>query len=150
MTAGWMKSNTLLALPAQTKTITASRSKQTVTADSNKVLESVVVNKFPDATGTYNVTSNGTHDMGATNNYRYISVNVGNNVRVVISVKGHLAGIADTTATVDWWGTADVNVYVNGNLNSSYTVTSGTKRVDARYTANSDTPTDAGSSDKTF
>lgn len=63
--------------PSQTKTVTASRSAQTVTPDSGKLLSSVTVNKYPDATGTYGtITTNGTHDMGATNNYRYVGVNI--------------------------------------------------------------------------
>lgn len=69
--------------PSQTKTVTASRSAQTVTPDSGKLLSSVTVNKYPDADGTYGtITSNGTHDMGATNNYRYVGVNVSSIERV--------------------------------------------------------------------
>ena len=63
--------------PSQTKTVTGSRSAQTVTPDSGYLLSSVTVNKYPDATGTYGtITSNGTHDMGTTNNYRYVGVDV--------------------------------------------------------------------------
>lgn len=41
------------------------------------MLSSVTVNKFPNATGTYGtITTNGTHDMGSTNNYRYVGVSV--------------------------------------------------------------------------
>lgn len=65
--------------PSQSKTVTGARYAQTVTPDSGKLLSSVVVNKYPDASGTYGtITSNGTHDMGATNNYRYVGINVPN------------------------------------------------------------------------
>lgn len=65
-----------ISTAAQEKTITASRSKQTVTPDNNKLLSKVTVNKYPDATGTYSATSRGASlDMGATNNYRYVNTN---------------------------------------------------------------------------
>lgn len=68
---------TVSPTPSQTKSVTASRSDQTVTPDSGKLLSQVTVNKYPDASGTFGtITSNGTHDMGATNNYRYVGVNV--------------------------------------------------------------------------
>jgi len=71
---GYITTNTLIALPSQTKTITASRSAQTVSPDSNKVLKSVTVNKYPDASGTFTTSTNGSAvDMGATNNYRYVN-----------------------------------------------------------------------------
>lgn len=58
----------------QEKTITASRSAQTVTPDSNYLLSEVTVNKYPDATGTFTTSSNSSAvDMGATNNYRYVN-----------------------------------------------------------------------------
>ena len=60
--------------PKQEKTVTASRSAQTVSPDSGKLLSKVTVNKYPDASGTYTPSSNGTAlDMGATNNYRYVN-----------------------------------------------------------------------------
>lgn len=78
--AGYHNGQGTVSLTTQEKTITASRSAQTVTPDSGKVLSKVTVNKFPDATGSYpasgNITSNGTHDMGAGNNYRYVKVDV--------------------------------------------------------------------------
>jgi|GEM_PF-6664784 len=66
--------------PSQAKTVTASRSAQTVLPDSGKLLSKVTVNKFPDATGTYGViTTTGVHDMGTGNNFRYVNVNVNAN-----------------------------------------------------------------------
>jgi hypothetical protein len=70
--------------PSQAKSVTASRSDQTVTPDSGYLLSSVTVNKYPDASGTFGtITSNGTHDMGATNNYRYVGVNVNTTPSVI-------------------------------------------------------------------
>lgn len=111
----------------------------------------VNTNSVPNSnSSTFNATTNGTHDMGATNNYRYVTVNVTKSVRLVIGCVGHIAGVAGTTATVKWWGTASVKVYINGTLTASYTVTSGTSQADGRSVANSDTPTSAGSSDNTY
>lgn len=47
MTNGYMQTNTLLALPSQTKSVTAGTSATTVSPDSNKVLKSVTVNPTP-------------------------------------------------------------------------------------------------------
>lgn len=65
-----------VSITSQEKTITASRSQQIITPDSGKVLSKVTVNKYPDASGTYNATSRGSAlDMGAGNNIRYVNTN---------------------------------------------------------------------------
>ena len=77
----WSYGNSSCCIPTETKTITSSRSAQTVTPTEYntagkyvKFLKSVTVNKYPDASGTYTPTANNTaSDMGATNNYRYVN-----------------------------------------------------------------------------
>lgn len=65
---------------AQTKSVTSSRSAQTVTPDSGKYLSSVSIGKYPDANGTYTPTGSNLNssaaDMGTTNNLRYVNTSV--------------------------------------------------------------------------
>lgn len=62
--------------PSQTKSVTATTSAQTVDPDSGKLLSSVTVNpqSHSSTAGTY--TSNGTKDLGANHNYRYVNISV--------------------------------------------------------------------------
>ena len=86
--------------PTQTKTVTASRSTQTVKPDSGKLLSQVVINKFPDATGTFKCGSNNgassNNDMGVSNNYRYVdATNVYNRGKAAVTL---------TVIKTDGWG----------------------------------------------
>lgn len=61
--------------PSQEKTVTSSRSNQTVTPDSGKLLSKVTVSGLA-PTGTYTASSRGASlDMGTTSNYRYVNTN---------------------------------------------------------------------------
>ena len=63
----------ILVARKQEKTITSSRSAQTVTPDSNYLLSKVTVNALS-PTGAYPANTRGSQvDMGATNNYRYVN-----------------------------------------------------------------------------
>lgn len=62
--------------PSQSKSVTATTSAQTVSPDSGKLLSSVTVNPQVHSGTRASVTSNGTIDLGATHNIRYIPVNV--------------------------------------------------------------------------
>lgn len=71
---GYHSGSGKVSLTKEEKTVTASRSAQTVTPSSGKVLSKVTVNKYPDASGTFTTSSNSSAvDMGATNNYRYVN-----------------------------------------------------------------------------
>ena len=73
---GYHSGSGKVSLTTEEKTVTASRSAQTVTPSSGKVLSKVTVNKYPDASGTYTYPSGstgGTYDMGTTNNLRYVN-----------------------------------------------------------------------------
>jgi hypothetical protein len=69
---GYHSGSGKVSISTQTKTVTSSRSAQTVTPDSGKVLSSVTVNALA-PTGTFSATTrNASVDMGATSNYRYV------------------------------------------------------------------------------
>lgn len=83
--------------PTQTKSTTSSRSAQTISPDTDYLLSSVSIAKYPDASGTYTYPANSTgatYDMGATNNLRY--VNASN-----VYAKGKADGTGYST-TITW------------------------------------------------
>lgn len=61
--------------PSQSKSVTATTSAQTVVPDSGKLLSQVTVNPQIHSQ-TVNYSSNGTKDLGSTNNVRYVDINV--------------------------------------------------------------------------
>lgn len=75
------------------KTVTASRTKQEITANEG-YLSKVTVNKFPDASGTYVAEANANNnDMGADNNYRYVDTTaLGQNKTVRAGYEGGTSG----------------------------------------------------------
>ena len=112
----WSYGNSSCCIPTETKTVTASRSAQTVTPTGYntagqyvKFLKSVTINKFPDATGTYATSTRGTAvDMGASNNYRYVNTNGVSNT----NSGTYTIGTASTGATIDM-GATNTYRYVN-------------------------------------
>ena len=106
------------ACPKQAKTVTASRSAQTVTPDSGKLLSKVTINKYPDASGTYTPSANSTaSDMGATNNYRYVNTSTvynlgykaGWNAAKKWAVDNYLAKAPYSTGGAIYGATADMS-----------------------------------------
>ena len=108
-----------VSLTTEEKTVTASRSAQTVTPTSGKVLSKVTVNKYPDATGTYTAKSRGSAlDMGTTNNYRYVNTNsVPNSNSETYNVTSN--GKKDMGATNNY---RYVNVNVSSDVKHAVTV----------------------------
>ena len=96
----------------QEKTVTGSRSAQTVTPDSNYVLSKVTVNKYPDASGTFNAstTRSTAIDMGATNNYRYVNTNSVSNTN-----SGTYTFAANDTGGTKDMGSTNTYRYVNAS-----------------------------------
>ena len=90
---------------AVSQSITATTSTQTYTVPAGYHNGSGVVTVSPQQhSGTYSVTSNGTKDMGASHNYRYVSVSADVTHTVVPYLK----------ITEDWYRHAIVGVIVDG------------------------------------
>ena len=99
------------ACPKQEKTITSSRSAQTVTPDSGKLLSKVTVNALT-PTGTFNAstTRSTAIDMGATNNYRYVNTNSVSNTN-----SGTYTFAANDTGGTKDMGSTNTYRYVNAS-----------------------------------
>lgn len=112
--AGYHNGSGKVSITTQEKTVTSSRSAQTVTPDSGKVLSKVTVNALA-PTGTYKPTARANNnDMGATGNYRYVDTTA-----VPNSNSGTYTYAANSTGgTVDMGAT---NTYRYVNASNVYT-----------------------------
>ena len=106
-----LSSVTVDPTPSQTKSTTSSRTAQTITPDSGKLLSSVSIAKYPDASGTYTASSRGSSlDMGATNNLRYVDT-----TGVPNTNSGTYTYPANSTGGTYDMGATNTNRYVNAS-----------------------------------
>ena len=104
----------------QEKTVTSSRSAQTVTPDSNKLLSKVTVNALA-PTGTYTASSRGASlDMGATSNYRYVNTNSVPNTNSGTYTPSSNGTALDMGATNTYRYVNTTNVYNAGKTAASF------------------------------
>lgn len=140
--------------PSQTKSVTATTSQQTVTPDSGKLLNSVTVNPQSHSGTSSTYTSNGTKDLGANHNIRYVSISVPSSAptfgTAIISTNGtvsldssktYAVSIAlyhtsQTTPTSDgpifyqeYSNINNVRCYMLGVKNATYLSISGNNRI---------------------
>ena len=106
----------IAACPSETKTVTSSRSAQTVTPTSGKLMSKVTVNALA-PTGTYTASSRGASlDMGATSNYRYVNTNSvpNSNSGTYTFASGDTGGTKDLGTTNTYRYVNAANVYAKG------------------------------------
>lgn len=114
--AGYHNGSGKVSITTQEKTVTSSRSAQTVTPDSGKVLSKVTVNALA-PTGTYKPTARANNnDMGATGNYRYVdTTSVPNsNSGTYTYAANSTGGTVDMGATNTYRYVNAANVYAKG------------------------------------
>lgn len=114
--AGYHNGSGKVSITTQEKTVTSSRSAQTVTPDSGKVLSKVTVNALA-PTGTYKPTSRvNNNDMGATSNYRYVDTTAvpNSNSGTYTYAANSTGGTVDMGATNTYRYVNAANVYDKG------------------------------------
>lgn len=114
--AGYHNGSGKVSITTQEKTVTSSRSAQTVTPDSGKVLSKVTVNALA-PTGTYTPTTRAANiDMGSTSNYRYVTTtSVPNtNSGTYTFAANDTGGTKDLGATNTYRYVNAANVYAKG------------------------------------
>lgn len=119
--AGYHNGSGKVSITTQEKTVTSSRSAQTVTPDSGKVLSKVTVNALA-PTGTYKPTSRvNNNDMGATGNYRYVdTTSVPNsNSGTYTYAANSTGGTVDMGATNTYRYVNAANVYAKGKTDGA-------------------------------
>lgn len=122
--AGYHNGSGKVSITTQEKTVTSSRSAQTVTPDSGKVLSKVTVNALA-PTGTYKPTARANNnDMGATGNYRYVdTTSVPNtNSGTYTYAANSTGGTVDMGATNTYRYVNAANVYAKGKADGSSAV----------------------------
>lgn len=114
--AGYHNGSGKVSITTQEKTVTSSRSAQTVTPDSGKVLSKVTVNALA-PTGTYTPTSRAANiDMGSTSNYRYVTTTSvpNSNSGTYTYAANSTGGTVDMGATNTYRYVNAANVYAKG------------------------------------
>lgn len=109
---------------AQQKTVTSSRSAQTVTPDAGKYLDQVTVNALL-PTGTYTPTSRAANiDMGAESNYRYVTTTSvpNSNSGTYTFPANDTGGTKDLGATNTYRYVNAGNVYNKGKADAKFNV----------------------------
>lgn len=119
--AGYHNGSGKVSITTQEKTVTSSRSAQTVTPDSGKVLSKVTVNALA-PTGTYKPTARANNnDMGATGNYRYVDTTAvpNTNSGTYTYAANSTGGTVDMGATNTYRYVNAANVYTKGKADGA-------------------------------
>lgn len=122
--AGYHNGSGKVSITTQEKTVTSSRSAQTVTPDSGKVLSKVTVNALA-PTGTYKPTARANNnDMGATGNYRYVDTTAvpNTNSGTYTYAANSTGGTVDMGPTNTYRYVNAANVYAKGKADGAGTM----------------------------